>query len=100
MGLRILWVINIILGIPLGYLMYFCYTATKNYGVAIILFTLISKIVLFPLSISKVSPMSRHTFKKRSVIFGEAYHVIDAICIHYATVPFMNDDWYTAAGVS
>lgn len=36
---------------PLGYIMYCCYTFTRNFGVAIVLFTLISKIILLPLSI-------------------------------------------------
>lgn len=43
--------INTVLGVPLGYVMWGCYTLVKNYGVAIILFTLLSKIILFPVSI-------------------------------------------------
>ncbi len=35
----------------LGFIMNFCYKIFKNYGIAIILFTLISKIILLPLSI-------------------------------------------------
>ena len=35
----------------LGYIMSFCYSIFKNYGIAIILFTLISKIILLPISI-------------------------------------------------
>ena len=35
----------------LGFIMYYCYIIVKNYGLAIILFTLISKIVLLPVSI-------------------------------------------------
>lgn len=44
-------VINTLLGIPLGYLMFFCLQLLKNYGLAIILFTLLTKIVMFPLSL-------------------------------------------------
>ena len=44
--------INTILGTPLGYLMYFCYKLAGNYAIAIILFTFLSKVVLFPLSLS------------------------------------------------
>ena len=36
---------------PLIWLMDLCYAVCKNYGVAIILFTLASKIILLPLSI-------------------------------------------------
>ncbi|MEG1995933.1 MAG: membrane protein insertase YidC [Oscillospiraceae bacterium] len=44
-------IINTIVGIPLGYLMWFCFYLIKNYGVAIILFTLLTKVIMFPLSI-------------------------------------------------
>lgn len=43
--------INTILGIPFGYIMYFCNELVQNYGFAIILFTLITKILQFPLNI-------------------------------------------------
>ena len=45
-------IINLILGIPLGYIMYFCYSITQHYGVAIIMFTILMKIIFFPLSIA------------------------------------------------
>ncbi len=37
--------------LPLGYLMKGCFLLIKNYGIAIILFTLITKIVLMPISV-------------------------------------------------
>ena len=37
--------------IPLGYLMKWCWQLVENYGVAIILFTLATKLVLLPLSV-------------------------------------------------
>lgn len=40
-----------VLSIPLGYLMYFCYNLLKDYGWAIVLFTLITKVILLPVSI-------------------------------------------------
>ncbi len=39
------------IGIPLGYLMKLCWMLVDNYGVAIILFTLATKLVLLPLSV-------------------------------------------------
>ncbi len=39
------------IGTGLGYVMDICYSICKNYGLAIILFTLLSKIILLPLSI-------------------------------------------------
>ncbi|MDD6023379.1 MAG: membrane protein insertase YidC [Oscillospiraceae bacterium] len=43
--------INTCIGIPLGWIMYLCYRLLKSYGLAILLFTLISKVILLPLSI-------------------------------------------------
>lgn len=40
-----------ILGTPLGYLMKFCYDIVKDYGLAIIIFTLFTKVILFPISL-------------------------------------------------
>ncbi len=45
-------VIGEIIGLPLGYLMYFCYWLVNNYGWGIILFALLSKIIFFPVSVS------------------------------------------------
>ena len=42
--------INLI-GTPLGYLMYWCLELLHNYGASIILFTFLTKVILFPLSI-------------------------------------------------
>ena len=39
------------IGTGLGVVMNICYSVCKNYGLAIILFTLVSKIILLPLSI-------------------------------------------------
>ncbi len=40
-----------ILGTPLGYLMKFCYDFINDYGLAIIVFTLFTKVILFPISL-------------------------------------------------
>jgi len=42
--------INTILGVPLGHILRICLAITGSYGFAIILFTLITKILLFPIS--------------------------------------------------
>ena len=43
------------LGVPLGYIMYFCYrlvhSAAANYALAILLFTLVTKVILLPVAI-------------------------------------------------
>lgn len=43
--------LNVTVGVPLGLLMFLCLEFTKNYGLAIIVFTLLTKIILFPLNI-------------------------------------------------
>ena len=43
--------INTVIGVPLGYLMWLCFVIVQNYGVAIILFTLLTKALMFPLNI-------------------------------------------------
>ncbi len=45
-------IINTLLGIPLGYLMYFCQLLVRSYGASIILFTFLTKLLMFPLSLS------------------------------------------------
>lgn len=40
-----------ILGTPLGYILKLCYDIIHNYGIAIIVFTLITKVILFPVSL-------------------------------------------------
>ena len=39
-----------IIGVPFGYLMRLIYSICNNYAVAIILFTVVTKILLFPVS--------------------------------------------------
>lgn len=44
-------IINTIVGTPLGYLMRFCYLLFRDYGLAIIFFTLLTKVIMFPISL-------------------------------------------------
>ncbi len=44
--------INILLGIPLGYIMYACFRLTGSYGWSILLFAFLAKVVMFPISLS------------------------------------------------
>lgn len=43
--------INTIVGTPLGWLMYGCYWLFRSYGIAILAFTLLTKAVMFPISL-------------------------------------------------
>ncbi|MDR1188359.1 MAG: membrane protein insertase YidC [Bifidobacteriaceae bacterium] len=42
---------NVLFGVPLGHLLKWCYVLVPNFGLAIIVFTLATKIILFPLSL-------------------------------------------------
>ena len=44
-----------------GYLLWFFYEFTKNYGVSIILFTIVLKIIMFPFSIKQQKSMAKNT---------------------------------------
>ncbi|MCI5910949.1 MAG: membrane protein insertase YidC, partial [Oscillospiraceae bacterium] len=48
-----------ILGTPFGWIMKIIYDLVKNYGVAIILFTLFTKIILFPITYKQMKNASR-----------------------------------------
>ncbi len=51
-----------IINIPLGFLLRFCYQLTSNYGLAIILLTLIIRVVLVPLAVKQQKSMA-HTVR-------------------------------------
>lgn len=42
-----------ILGVPLGWIMWLCYQIVGSYGIALFLFTLITRLALFPLSLKQ-----------------------------------------------
>ena len=49
------------LGNILGYLLWFFYTLINNYGVAIILFTVFTKVLIFPFSIKQQKSMAANS---------------------------------------
>ncbi len=53
-----------ILGWPLGWIMFFCYTLVRNYGLALILFTLLTKLALLPLAIKQQKGMAKMAILK------------------------------------
>jgi|GEM_PF-55886 len=44
-------IIRIVLGEPLGHVLRLCFAVTQNYGVAIILFALLARAIIFPISV-------------------------------------------------
>ena len=84
--LRKAWLIKMrILSEALGYVMYFCYYLVHNYGLAIILFTLISKIVLLPVSVwvqknsIKMVKMQPEINRIKAKHFGDADRTVQDI---------------------
>lgn len=63
-----------ILGNFFGFIMHFCYTIIPNYGLTIILFTLLTKIILLPISI---------LVQKNSIKMVKMYHEINRIKMKY-----------------
>lgn len=50
--------------IPLGWIMKGCYYVFKNYGIALLVFTLITKVLVFPLNIKQQKSMASMTMLK------------------------------------
>lgn len=48
-----------LLATPLGWIMKFCYSLVQNYGIALFLFTFITRLVVFPLSIKQQKSTAR-----------------------------------------
>jgi len=67
-------IIDFILGTPLGYLFRACYMFAEDFGLAIILFTLLTKVIFFPLSFVS---------QKNSVIMVKIKPKLDDIQLRY-----------------
>ncbi len=72
-----------VIGYPLGFVMNFCYKLLGDYGFAIILFTLITKFILLPLSVwvqknsIKMVQMQPAINRAKSKFFGDADAIAD-----------------------
>lgn len=68
---------------PLGFIMQWCYRFIQNYGLAIILFTLITKIIILPLSVwvqknsIKMVKMQPELNRIKAKFFGDADTIAD-----------------------
>lgn len=51
--------INAILGYPLGWIMYAIYYIVHNYGVALVVFTVITKLIMVPMSVKQQKGMAK-----------------------------------------
>jgi len=67
------WLCNIF-----GYLLNFIYTLVKNYGLALIIFSIITKIIMLPLSIKQ-----QKTLKKSAKIQKELKEIQERIISKY-----------------
>lgn len=69
-------IIGEILGTPLGYLMKLCYVLVNDYGLAIIIFTLLTKVILFPVSLM-VQKNSIKMLKMKPKLDALKYQYVD-----------------------
>lgn len=53
-----------IIAIPLGWIMHFCYNFVNNYGIALVLFTLITKLAMLPFAVSQQKNMVKMVILK------------------------------------
>lgn len=53
--------ISELIGYPLGWIMYLIYAICRNYGVSILIFTVITRLVLFPISVKQQKSMAAMT---------------------------------------
>ncbi|MDY4192261.1 MAG: YidC/Oxa1 family membrane protein insertase [Oscillospiraceae bacterium] len=66
--------INSIFGWPLGWIMWFCYLVVRNYGIALILFTLLTKLMLLPFAVKQQkSTIKMAIFKPKMDAIQKAY---------------------------
>lgn len=71
------------IALPLGYVMEWCYQLINNYGLAIVLFTLLTKIILLPLSVwiqknsIKMVEMQPEINRIKAKFFGDADTIAD-----------------------
>lgn len=68
---------NTVIGVPLGYVMYWCMELLKNYGLAIIAFTFISKIVFLPITFWVQKNSIKMVKMKPELNFLEAKYIFD-----------------------
>jgi YidC/Oxa1 family membrane protein insertase len=64
------------LGVPLGYVMKLCYDWIRDYGLAIIVFTLFTKVILFPVSLM-VQKNSIKMIKMKPKLDAYKYQYVD-----------------------
>ncbi|WP_294489215.1 membrane protein insertase YidC [uncultured Ruminococcus sp.] len=53
-----------IIAIPLGWIMKGCYYVFKNYGIALLVFTFLTRLIMFPLNVNQQKSMAKNTMLK------------------------------------
>ena len=75
-----------VFGWPLGWIMYACYLIVKNYGLALILFTLITKVLQLPLAIKQQKSMMKTAiFKPQMDALQRKYKNNKEKCVYFRT---------------
>lgn len=89
---------NYVICVPLGYLLSFCYTIGRDYGVAIILFTLITRIFLFPLAIKQQKSSSEMLRMKPKLDKIQKMYAKDKTKLNEETMKLYQEEGYNPAG--
>lgn len=50
-----------VIGTPLGWVMWLCYQITKNYGISLLIFTLITRLLMFPITLKQQKSTAKMT---------------------------------------
>ena len=53
-----------LIAIPLGWIMKGCYYVFKNYGIALLVFTFLTRLIMFPLNVNQQKSMAKNTMLK------------------------------------
>lgn len=89
---------NTIINVPLGYLLSFCYTIGRDYGIAIILFTLITRFILFPLAIKQQKSSAEMLRIKPKLDQIQKKYAKDKNKLNEETMRLYQEEGYNPAG--
>lgn len=87
--------INNLIGTPLGYLMHWCYGLVGGYGLAIVLFTFLTKVILFPLSLIAQKNSIKMVYMKPVLDDIRAYNSGDGLRIAAETKALYRKEKYS-----
>jgi YidC/Oxa1 family membrane protein insertase len=92
------WLFGVVINRPLGYILGLCYHLTPNYAVALLLFTLITRVILFPLSIKQQHSSSEMVRLRPKIEQLNKKHAKDKTKLSEATMKLYQEEGYNPMG--